>query len=139
MQEDSKMNEGEGYEKELYDKSKANVPLKSIQEKWKLVPAFLRLRGLVKQHIDSFNYLINDEIKNIIKANELITSDALSGGIPSDDPANRFYFKFTDIRVGSPKLQEDCITKKIYPQECRIRDMTYSAQILIDVEYTKGN
>ena len=101
--------------KEVYDKSKANIPLKSIEEKWKLVPAFLRLRGLVKQHIDSFNYFINVEIKKIIAANDLITSDALSGGIPSDDPANRFYFKFTDIRVGNPLVKEDYITSKIYP------------------------
>ena len=69
----------------------------------------------------------------------MITSDALSGGIPSDDPANQFFFKFTDIRVGMPIVKEDCITSKIMPQECRIRDMTYSAPIHVDVEYTKGN
>ena len=97
------------------------------------------MRGLVKQHIDSFNYFINVGIKHIIKANALITSDALSGGIPSDDPANQFYFKFTDIRVGMPLVKEDLVTHKIMPQECRIRDMTYSAPIHVDVEYTKGN
>ena len=101
--------------KEVYNKNKANMPIKTIEEKWKLVPAFLRLRGLVKQHIDSFNYFINVEIKKIIAANSLITSDALSGGIPSDDPANRFYFKFTDIRVGMPKVKEDMITSNLYP------------------------
>jgi DNA-directed RNA polymerase III subunit RPC2 len=35
------------------------------------------VRGLVKQHIDSFNYFINHEIKKIIhaKGNEKVTSD----------------------------------------------------------------
>jgi hypothetical protein len=33
---------------ELYNESKLNQPIKKIEEKWKLVPAFLRLRGLVK-------------------------------------------------------------------------------------------
>ena len=44
-----------------------------------------RLRGLVKQHIDSFNYFINHEIKKIVRAkgNEKLTLDA--------DP--NFYFK----------------------------------------------
>ena len=74
-----------------------------------------------------------------MQANSLITSDALSGGVPSDDPANQFFFKFTDIRVGMPIVKEDYITSKIMPQECRIRDMTYSAPIHVDVEYTKGN
>lgn len=77
------------------------------------MPAFLRLRGLVKQHIDSFNYFINREIKEIVRANSLITSDAGAQG--SDDPANQFYFKFTDIRVGMPTIKEDCVTHTIYP------------------------
>jgi DNA-directed RNA polymerase III subunit RPC2 len=36
-----------------------------------------QVRGLVKQHIDSFNYFINCEIKKIIHAtgNEKVTSD----------------------------------------------------------------
>lgn len=49
---------------------------KSFQEKWKLVPAFLKVKGLVKQHIDSFNYFINVEIKKIVQANDKVTCDA---------------------------------------------------------------
>ena len=36
-----------------------------LQEKWKLLPAFLKVKGLVKQHIDSFNYFINVEVSCI--------------------------------------------------------------------------
>lgn len=57
------------------DPSKLTAPIKTIQDKFKLLPAFLRIRGLVKQHIDSFNYLINHEIKKIVKANERVTCD----------------------------------------------------------------
>lgn len=32
----------------------------------------LQVRGLVKQHIDSFNYFVNSDIKKILKANDLI-------------------------------------------------------------------
>ena len=101
------------------------------------MPAFLRLRGLVKQHIDSFNYFINSEIKRIVAANSLITTDAGSGG--SDDPSTHFYMKFLDVKVGRPQVSQNQETRKIYPQECRIRDMSYSAAITVDVEYTKGN
>ncbi|CAG0899607.1 unnamed protein product [Darwinula stevensoni] len=45
-------------------------------EKWKLLPAFLKVRGLVKQHIDSFNYFVIVEIKKIVKANEKVTCEA---------------------------------------------------------------
>lgn len=47
-----------------------------MQEKAKLIPAFLAVRGLVKQHIDSFNYFINVDIKKIMLANHKVTCAA---------------------------------------------------------------
>lgn len=92
----------------------------------------MRLRGLVKQHIDSFNYFINHEIKRIVETNALITSDAAG-------PDYNFYFKFTNIKVGYPVVSENLKTEKITPHECRVRDMTYSSPMFVDVEYTRGN
>ncbi|XP_072158380.1 DNA-directed RNA polymerase III subunit RPC2-like, partial [Bemisia tabaci] len=64
-----------------------------LENQWKLVPSFLKVKGLVKQHIDSFNYFINVEIKKIVKSNETILSDV--------DPL--FYLKYKDIYVGKPE------------------------------------
>ena len=114
---------------ELYNEGKAAQPIKKIEEKWKLVPAFLRLRGLVKQHIDSFNYFLNIGIKDIITANSMMTSEH----------DHRFYLKFTDINVEMPRIEEDCVMHDLTPHECRVRDMTYSAPIMVDIEYTLGN
>jgi DNA-directed RNA polymerase III subunit RPC2 len=33
---------------EIYNEREVNKPIKNLEDKWKLVPAFLRLRGLVK-------------------------------------------------------------------------------------------
>ncbi|XP_064629058.1 DNA-directed RNA polymerase III subunit RPC2-like [Lineus longissimus] len=115
---------------ETDEKEKLTAPVSKIEEKWKLLPAFLKVKGLVKQHIASFNYFINTDIKSIMKANEKITSDA--------DP--NFYMKYLNIYVGNPDVEEGFnITKPISPHECRLRDMTYSAPITVDVEYTRGN
>jgi DNA-directed RNA polymerase III subunit RPC2 len=63
-------------DKVLYeDPAKLTEPIKTVQDKYKLLPAFLKVRGLVKQHIDSFNYLINHDIRKIVKANEKVTCD----------------------------------------------------------------
>ncbi len=43
-------------------------PIKAVEDKWELVPAFLQVKGLVKQHIDSYNYFVDHDLKNIIKA-----------------------------------------------------------------------
>ncbi|KAM4572867.1 DNA-directed RNA polymerase III subunit RPC2 [Odontesthes bonariensis] len=106
------------------------APVNTVAEKWKLLPAFLKVKGLVKQHIDSFNYFINVEIKKIMKANEKITSDA--------DPM--WYLKYLNIYVGSPDVEESFnVTRPVSPHECRLRDMTYSAPITVDIEYTRGS
>lgn len=61
-----------------------------IKDKWKLVLSFLKEKGLVKPHIDSFDYFINVEIKKLMQANASIYSDV--------DPL--FYLKYLDIQVG---------------------------------------
>eukprot|EP00271_Cylindrocystis_brebissonii_P011391 TRINITY_DN2883_c0_g1_i3.p1 TRINITY_DN2883_c0_g1~~TRINITY_DN2883_c0_g1_i3.p1 ORF type:complete len:1136 (+),score=226.28 TRINITY_DN2883_c0_g1_i3:22-3408(+) len=116
--------------KRLYEEGKMGAPVKSVVAKFELLPAFLKVRGLVKQHIDSFNYLINCDIKKIIhaKANEKVTCDT--------DP--NFYLKYTDIFVGKPCVEQDYVRENITPQQCRLRDMTYAAPISVDVEYTRG-
>lgn len=109
----------------LYDETMVNTPLSKVEDKWKLVPAFLRLRGLTKQHIDSFNYFINVEVKKMVAANSLITVD---------NPSFReYYVRFTDIRIGEPQVVED-FRQTLTPHECRIRNLTYAAPILVDVE-----
>lgn len=47
----------------------------SLQDKWNLLPAFLKVKGLVKQHIDSFNFFVDVEIKKIVEANKKVLSE----------------------------------------------------------------
>ncbi|KYQ89728.1 RNA polymerase III [Tieghemostelium lacteum] len=114
---------------ELFNNDKLTDEIKTVEEKWKLVPAFLKCRGLVKQHIDSFNYFVNVEMKKIVRANEKLTTEM--------DPT--FFAKFTDINVGEPSLVEDNMDSvRNTPNKCRLRDMTYSAPIYVNLEYTKN-
>ena len=68
------------------------APVCSAAEKAQILPALLRVRGLVKQHIDSFDYLVNVELKKILMANREVLSDA--------DPS--FFLRYTNIYVGKP-------------------------------------
>ena len=40
--------------------------------------------------------------------------------------------------MGNPTIEEDYVQTNMTPQQCRLRDMTYSAPISVDVEYTRG-
>ena len=117
-----------------YNKSLTD-PIKTARDKWNLLPAFLRVKGLVKQHIDSFNYFTEVELKKILKANEFIVSDS------SIDSKKSKWIRFTDIRVGEPERLPEFVPGHIYanitPNECRLRDMTYAAPIYVDIEWTK--
>ncbi|KAJ3444575.1 intein-containing DNA-directed RNA polymerase iii subunit rpc2 precursor [Anaeramoeba flamelloides] len=105
-----------------------NKPVNKIEDKWKLLPLFMQTRGLLRQHIDSFNHFVEVDIKKIVKANSKITCDA--------DPS--FYLKYLDVNVGVPEVTEGLQKKSITPMECRLRDLTYSAPIYVDVEFMRN-
>ena len=48
-----------GEENMNMDMDELMKPVKAVEEKWKMIPHFLRMRGLMRQHIDSYNHLIN--------------------------------------------------------------------------------
>ncbi|KJP88249.1 hypothetical protein AK88_02030 [Plasmodium fragile] len=116
------------HNKKIYEESK---DIKNLTEKWKLLPAYLKVKGLVKQHIESYNHFIKHEIKTIMNAttNKILKSDI----------DEHFYVEFLDIFVGRPLVEENMIETNLTPQICRQRDLTYSAPIYVDVEYVKGS
>lgn len=44
-----------------------DAPIGSLREKWRVLPHFLKLRGLMKQHIDSFDHFVSVEMKQIVQ------------------------------------------------------------------------
>ncbi|KAL3417661.1 DNA-directed RNA polymerase iii polypeptide [Phlyctema vagabunda] len=106
-------------------------PINTAKDKWNLLPAFLKVKGLVKQHIDSFNFFVDHEIKDIVKANKRVTSDV----------DKYFWLEYTDIHIGEPERVDYDDRKpqnEITPNECRLRDMTYAAPIRVDIKYVRG-
>ncbi|KAL2004858.1 hypothetical protein VTN00DRAFT_3131 [Thermoascus crustaceus] len=118
-----------------YDKSLTD-PINTARDKWNLLPAFLKVKGLVKQHIDSYNYFVEVQLKKIVQASSTIRSDV----------DHNFYIKFTDIYLTTPRRADEPQTDEagftyestVTPNECRLRDMTYAAPILVDFEYVRG-
>ncbi|KAH9385339.1 DNA-directed RNA polymerase III subunit RPC2 [Nematocida major] len=85
-------------------------------------------KGLNRHHIGSFNHFVEKEIKTVMQTNSFIDSDV--------DPS--FYMKYTDIRVEPPSIEENMVKRYVTPEECRIRNLTYAGDIVVDVEYTRG-
>ncbi len=100
----------------------------TVEQKWRLLPEFLYARGLVKQHISSYNYFLNIEMQEILKANSEIRADC--------DPS--FFIRYTNIYVGKPDYEEFFTQTEVTPFQCRTRQLTYSAKIYVDIQYTKA-
>ncbi|KAF2443820.1 beta and beta-prime subunits of DNA dependent RNA-polymerase [Karstenula rhodostoma CBS 690.94] len=109
-------------------------PIDTARDKWNLLPAFLKVKGLVKQHVDSYNHFVDVDLRKILQANRYVRSDL--------DP--KFLLEYKDIRVLAPnRAEEDNLNghykSTITPNECRLRDMTYAAPIVVDIVYTRGS
>ena len=133
------------------------APIKSVQEKHKMLPHFLRMRGLLRQYTDSFNYFINTEMKQIVAAKSNCT---IRSKVDSS-----WFLEYTDIYVGEPNIQDGQdfgtllfppilplslaflthlilnmhIIVKVTPFECRLRDCTYAAPLYVNIRYVLGN
>ncbi|KAL1537737.1 DNA-directed RNA polymerase III subunit 2 [Salvia divinorum] len=110
------------------DKQALAAPVKKAVDKFKLVPEFLKVRGLVKQHLDSFNFFVRTGIKKIVQANNLITH--------SRD--QNIYLRYKDVRIGQPSMMGDSVSDLLNPQKCRLSDITYAAPIYVNIEYSNG-
>jgi DNA-directed RNA polymerase III subunit RPC2 len=112
-------------------KSTDDAPVGSLKDKWRLLPHFLKIRSLMRQHIDSFDHLVNVELKKIVQSPS-------AREIRSEHDPN-FYLRYTDCWLGEPSVEEDSYATSIAtPFQCRLRDCTYSAPIYVNVRYTRG-
>lgn len=105
------------------------APVKSAVDKFELLPAFLKVRGLVKEHIDSFNYFVNHGMHKIMEANKRL--------VCRQDPT--LYLEYKRIYLGKPSVYINCLSEELTPHRCRLSDRTYVSPIYVDVEFTRGN
>jgi DNA-directed RNA polymerase subunit B len=87
-----------------------------------LVKEFLKSHSLVESNIKSFNDFIDNRVQEIVKE--------LSDSLPTED----FEIKLGKVRVAKPDIIEaDGSSKLITPAEARLRNLTYSAPIWMEM------
>ncbi len=93
------------------------------QDTWPLVEAFFREKGLVRQHLDSYNDFIEHGIQRVI--------DEISG-IKLD--IEGVDVKFGQVKLGKSSVREaDGSRPEISPNEARLRNFSYTAPIHLDM------
>ena len=93
-----------------------------------LMKKFFEENGFVKSTIDSFNYFIAKELQKILDENREIEPTIIPPNVES------FKIKLDKIWIEKPEITEaDGSKRPIFPSEARLRKLSYSAPIFIEV------
>ena len=93
-----------------------------------IMKKYFEEHSFVSSNIDSFNKFIDEELQNIVNENQEIEPTIIPQNI------DEYKIKFGKIRVGEPLTTEaDGSKREILPTEARLRKLTYSAPIFIEV------
>ncbi|MCD6477464.1 MAG: DNA-directed RNA polymerase subunit B'' [Candidatus Aenigmarchaeota archaeon] len=91
-----------------------------------LLKKFVENRGLIKYQINSYNDFIKNRLQKIF--------DEIGEIKPESEKLKDFKVKIGKVRVGRPSVKEaDGSLRKILPMEARLRDLTYSAPIFLEM------
>jgi len=90
--------------------------------------AYFTRDKIVQHHIDSYNKFLESGLQNIINEQGVIETDI-----------EDVYIKLGNIRVEKPVVKEaDGAIEKLYPNEARLRNLSYSAPIYLQMNVVQG-
>ncbi|OFX16239.1 DNA-directed RNA polymerase subunit B, partial [archaeon RBG_16_50_20] len=92
---------------------------------WDLIKHFLEEKGLVRQHVDSYDEFIETGLQAIVDE---------TGEIPIEIEDYPLKIKLGKIEIGTPRVTEvDGSERQIFPTEARIRNLTYAAPLHLEM------
>ncbi|MFH0973876.1 MAG: DNA-directed RNA polymerase subunit B'' [Candidatus Micrarchaeota archaeon] len=88
-----------------------------------LTEEYLRFNPVSKQYVDSYDYFVEHLIQRIIDSQAVI-----------EPQIEGVHIKLGKVRVEKPMVTEaDGVRNPIYPMEARMRDLTYSAPLFLEM------
>jgi DNA-directed RNA polymerase II subunit RPB2 len=108
-------------------------------DSWVVIESYLKENNwmtLIKHHLESYNDFMKNKIPLIVKQ-----FNPLSIYHGYDEESNNYKFEirieFTEVHYTKPLIYEnDGSTKIMYPQEARLRNISYSCPANVDMEVT---
>ncbi|TCD66491.1 DNA-dependent RNA polymerase II [Steccherinum ochraceum] len=102
---------------------------------WTVITAFFTQKGLVRQQLDSFDEFVQNTMQELVDENaELILDQADQHTGHEADVTRRYEIKFGQIYLSRPTVTEaDGSVVPVFPQEARLRNLTYSSPLYIDM------
>ncbi|MGA2573903.1 MAG: DNA-directed RNA polymerase subunit B [Candidatus Methanomethylicaceae archaeon] len=94
-----------------------------MDDRWVLMESFFKEKGLVRQHLDSFDDFIKNKLQEIVDEQGVIETD-----LPG------YKIKLGKLAVKRPTIHEaDGSEKEILPMEARQRNLSYASSMYLTV------
>ncbi|KAL0328854.1 UNVERIFIED_CONTAM: DNA-directed RNA polymerase II subunit RPB2 [Sesamum calycinum] len=107
------------------------------EDAWAVISAYFEEKGLVRQQLDSFDEFIQNTMQEIVDESADIDIRPESQHNPGHQPdfAETIYkISFGQIYLSKPMMTEsDGETASLFPKAARLRNLTYSAPLYVDV------
>ncbi|RPA85461.1 beta and beta-prime subunits of DNA dependent RNA-polymerase [Ascobolus immersus RN42] len=101
---------------------------------WQVISAFFDKKGLVSQQIDSFDEFVLSTMQELVSEDSILTLDQ---NTPANDDGivlRRYEIQFEQVFLTRPTVTEgDGTTNPLLPHEARLRNLTYSAPLFIEM------
>jgi len=123
-----------GYEMgdEEYDEEYEQI---TQEDCWTVISSFFESKGLVRQQLDSFDEFVQNTMQELVDENSDLILDAADQHTGhAGDVSRRYELKFGQIYLSRPTITEaDGSVVPVFPQEARLRNLTYSAPLYIEM------
>jgi len=102
---------------------------------WTVISSFFEQKGLVRQQLDSFDEFVQNTMQELVDENaDLILDQADQHTGHYADMTRRYAITFGQIYLSRPTVTEaDGSVVPVFPQEARLRNLTYSAPLYIEM------
>ncbi|KAI4165845.1 MAG: hypothetical protein LQ342_000276 [Letrouitia transgressa] len=109
----------------------------TAEDCWAVISAFFDSKGLVSQQLDSFDEFVQSTMQELIDEHSLLTLDQHAPQAQDEsDPIvlRRYEIKFGQVSISRPAITEaDGDTIHVIPQDTRLRNLTYSSPLYIEM------
>ncbi|KAG2290381.1 hypothetical protein Bca52824_049985 [Brassica carinata] len=107
------------------------------EDAWAVISAYFEEKGLVRQQLDSFDEFIQNSMQEIVDESadiEIRPESQHNPGHQSDFTETIYKISFGQIYLSKPMMTEsDGETATLFPKAARLRNLTYSAPLYVDV------
>jgi len=108
------------------------------EDAWTVISAFFEEKGLVRQQLDSFNEFIQHTMQEIVDEMSTFELSPEHQHVPGEEmdesEKKTVSVSFGQIYLSKPMVTEaDGMTSTLFPKEARLRNLTYSAPLYVDM------